>query len=364
MLRRKLRLVSLGGLLGALLVTSSVTAEGGINSWTSIGPEGGSIAALAIDPVTPGTLYAGTYDGGVFKSVSAGESWSAVNTGLPILYVRALAIDPQMPATLYAGTFGFAGVFKSTNAGGSWSASARFTIGDVLSLAIDPLMPTTVYAGTADGVFKSTNGGGSWSGVNTGLPNSPVQVVAIDPQTPTTLYSGTETSGVFKSTNGGGSWNAINTGLTNPDVIALAIDPQTPARLYAGTGGSGVFVFGGDNPQTAPTIGCVATPNTIWPPNGKRVVVTVSGTVTAGSQPIPAGGTTCAVKDEYGEVQPSGSFGLGPGGSYSFGVSLIAARNGDDQDGRTYTIVVSARDAIGNVGSCSTVVTVPHDHGR
>ena len=58
MLRRKLRLVSLGGLLSALLVTSSMTAEGGINSWTSIGPEAGSIAALAIDPVTPGTLYA------------------------------------------------------------------------------------------------------------------------------------------------------------------------------------------------------------------------------------------------------------------------------------------------------------------
>ena len=210
MLRRKLRLVSLGGLLSALLVTSSMTAEGGINSWTSIGPEAGSIAALAIDPVTPGTLYASAR-GRVFKSVNAGGSWGADNSGLTASGVWALAIDPQTPATLYAGTGG----------------------------------------------------------------------------------------GVFKSTNGGGSWNAINTGLTNPDVIALAIDPQTPARLYAGTGGSGVFVF--DDPQTAPTIGCVATPNTIWPPNGKRVVVTVSGTVTAGSQPIPAGGTTCAVKDEYGE---------------------------------------------------------------
>ena len=55
MLRKKLRLVSLGVLLGALLVTSSMTAEGGINSWTSNGPGGGSIRALAIDPVTPAT---------------------------------------------------------------------------------------------------------------------------------------------------------------------------------------------------------------------------------------------------------------------------------------------------------------------
>ena len=42
MLRKKLRFVSLGVLLGALLVTSSMTAEGGIDSWTSTnGPEGG-----------------------------------------------------------------------------------------------------------------------------------------------------------------------------------------------------------------------------------------------------------------------------------------------------------------------------------
>src|SRR5215471_11076183 len=36
-------------------------------TWASIGPEGGPISALAIDPATPTTLYAGTYDG-AFKS--------------------------------------------------------------------------------------------------------------------------------------------------------------------------------------------------------------------------------------------------------------------------------------------------------
>ena len=102
----------------------------------------------------------------------------------------------------------------------------------------------------------------------------------------------------------------------------------------------------------------------LWPPNGKPVVVTVSGTVTPGTQPISSGIAAYAVADEYGQVQPSGTITLGSGGSYSFGVSLIAARNGDDQDGRTYTIVVGAKDAIGNLGSCSTVVTVPHDQGN
>jgi photosystem II stability/assembly factor-like uncharacterized protein len=48
----------------------------------------------------------------VFKSTNGGTNWSAVNTGLTNTYVRALAIDPATPATLYAGTEG-GGVFKT-----------------------------------------------------------------------------------------------------------------------------------------------------------------------------------------------------------------------------------------------------------
>lgn len=67
--------------------------------------------------------------------------------------------------------------------------------------------------------------------------------------------------------------------------------------------------------------------------------------------------------DEYGQQQPNGPVTLGSGGGYQFQVSLIAARNGNDTDGRTYTVIVNEQDTLGNVGSCSAVVTVPHDQG-
>ncbi len=57
----------------------------------------------------------------MFKSTNGGGVWSAVNTGLTATNVYALAIDPATPSTLYAGTIG-GGVFKSTNGGGAWSA--------------------------------------------------------------------------------------------------------------------------------------------------------------------------------------------------------------------------------------------------
>ncbi|MGH7265664.1 MAG: WD40/YVTN/BNR-like repeat-containing protein, partial [Candidatus Rokuibacteriota bacterium] len=65
-----------------------------------------TVRALAIDPATPATLYAGTPGGGVFKSLDAGATWSPFNPGLFVLFIQALAIDPVTPTTVYAGTLG------------------------------------------------------------------------------------------------------------------------------------------------------------------------------------------------------------------------------------------------------------------
>ena len=133
-------------LLILLIVSQVSSVSAGTNVWTNLGPEGGIIYALAIDPTTPSTLYAGT-DGGVFKSTNSGGNWSAVNTGLTSITVLSLALDPATPTTLYAGTNG--GMFKSTNSGGNWGEinPAGFTRPLVFSLALDPQTPTTLYAG-------------------------------------------------------------------------------------------------------------------------------------------------------------------------------------------------------------------------
>lgn len=136
-----------------------------------------------------------------------------------------------------------------------------------------------------------------------------------------------------------------------------------PAEPDSGTGGVTITSINGVA-QTPPTVTCTARPNTLWPPNGESVSVTVSGSVAVGTQPIPSDGTIYAVSDEYGQHQPNGNFTFGSGGTYSFKVPLIAARNGDDLDGRTYTINIIAGDQIGNTGTCSAVITVPHDQSR
>src|SRR4030095_8693034 len=83
------------------------------NVWTNMGPFGGDVEALAIDPQNPSTVYAGTATG-LFKSTDGGGSWSVLKTPLPGGF-GFLATDPQTPSTVYVGNG--SGALKSIDGG-------------------------------------------------------------------------------------------------------------------------------------------------------------------------------------------------------------------------------------------------------
>ncbi len=209
------------------------------------------IKTLAITPATSWNVFAGTTSRGVYRSYSSSASWISVQgavsnrpkmanySSLANLTINTLAPSPASPLTLYAGTYNN-GVFKTTNGGDSWTAlfsglMANYTVN---ALTIDPVSQA-LYAGTNQaGIFKSTNSGESWNAVSSALT---CYALIIDPVTQT-IFAGTN-FGVFKSTIGGsyGSWIAVNSGLpANTTVLSLAIDRQT---LYAGTFNNGVYAL-------------------------------------------------------------------------------------------------------------------------
>jgi photosystem II stability/assembly factor-like uncharacterized protein len=218
--------------------------------WIQRGPGGGIIQTLAIDPASPQVLYAGTYDGGAYKSTNAGDTWVPINSGLTSTDINALIVDPLTTRTLYAGASN--GAYKSTNGGASWVAiNTGLGSGPVYALSIDPKISQTLYAGTGYGVFKSQNGGNIWSAANKDL-NGDVIALAIDPENPQTLYAVGNRFGIiifgnalnpslYKSTDGGNSWRSAN--LQYP-IQALAMDPVDPQTIYVSikdslAGGSG-----------------------------------------------------------------------------------------------------------------------------
>lgn len=142
------------------------------------------------DPISP---VIPTIANGVFKSVDGGASWVHSSNGLPRLSgpgsshhdVLAMAINPVSPQTLYAATLNLSSlpvlgrVYKTTDGGANWTeASTGISGQDVRALFIDRADPTgeTIYAGTGGdganpgGVYRSTNGGATWNSLSIGLP--------------------------------------------------------------------------------------------------------------------------------------------------------------------------------------------------
>jgi large repetitive protein len=271
---------------------ATVTLTVASHVWTPLGPEGGLVNVVLVDPRSAATVYAGTQnglfkslDGGAtwrlsstginilqgrfvyrvalapdgvtlfasvpnnatYRSVDAGATWSPMTNGLAGIFVSAFAIDPASPATVLAGTVG-SGVFKTTNGGASWASSSsglppNATINDVVA---DAGVPTTYYAATSNGMFVSADGGANWTPASTGLTSSIVASVAADPFTPGTAYAGTN-GGLFKTTNGGVLWTTSHAGIpnTNFGFGRVVIDPTTPTNVY--TVHAGQFVYRSTN---------------------------------------------------------------------------------------------------------------------
>src|SRR2546426_7160633 len=116
------RHAALASVLAMLCSASVNSVSAGARTWTGIGPEGGDIRVLAIDPKAPESLYAGTEDGGIFKSTNGGASWKPLKVGLPAVNVSvyALAFDPALPRPIYAG-IKFYGLFKNNESGERWT---------------------------------------------------------------------------------------------------------------------------------------------------------------------------------------------------------------------------------------------------
>lgn len=209
------------------------SSDGGA-SWHVVGFRGTNVAALALDPQHPETVYAGTDGKGVFKSTDGGASWRAA--GFEGKGVGWLLLDPQDPETVYAQAGD--GVFKTTDGGRTWRA-LRAMGRDAELLALHPRNSAKLYATSDHGILTSVDGGRSWRATKWGLTSAAVEALAIDPRSTGTAYVAIDHEGVFKRSTDG-SWRAANTGLRDLGVHELAVDPREPANVYAGTDG-GVY---------------------------------------------------------------------------------------------------------------------------
>jgi photosystem II stability/assembly factor-like uncharacterized protein len=277
-------------LLALLLVGGGSTSLRG-QTWTPIGPTGGDVRSLAVDPRDPRTVFLGTADGVLYRSVDGGVRWTRLSPGFPkrgqslddivvdprgrvlVGYwdvsgvgggvargevnggtysllpgiegesVRALAAAPSDPDVLVAGAIG--GVFRSDDGGNTWrriSPAGHAEIRNVESVAIDPTDPAIVYVGTWHLPWKTVDGGRIWRPVHTGMiEDSDVFTMTLDRRTPRTVYA-TACTGIYRSFDAGGRWTkARGIPSSSRRTRSFAQDPDRPDTFFAGTT-EGLFI--------------------------------------------------------------------------------------------------------------------------
>jgi hypothetical protein len=210
------------------------------------------VTAIALDASTePRTLYAGTGIGSIFASADGGLNWNRVfqlqpgNNQCNDSYnastscVFALAVDPTTPSTVYAGTS--AGIYNSMDRGATWTTLSTGFASNPESVNDLDFDVGTLYAATADGIYKLVTGTTTW--VQTAFtPNT--HHVVVDPTThtiyatvdPTNAFGDANSAaGIYKSSDGGNSWTVVQPppGPSCPSNV-LAINTSTnPPELYA-----------------------------------------------------------------------------------------------------------------------------------
>lgn len=290
----------------------SRSSDGG-HTWSTLLAVDNNRCDLALDPSTPGTLYAVTNNLFAFppvatlrKSRNGGLTWETIRTVAD--HVDTLAVDSRLPARLYAG-LGKAGVLKSEDGGAHWTVQSTGLLATSVSdVAVDPAHPGTLLAAAEGGIFRSLNGGMSWTAVGKGLPaDAGVLRIVASPTAPGVFYAGAE-AGFFRSLDGGESWQA-GAHLPMTSVLDVAVDADLPNRLYA----AGVtFTTASPRPPNLPVLAVSEDGGASWSlPRQVPNVVVLSSLAVDPADPahLYAGGDTLVTSHDHGDTWTD----LGPG---------------------------------------------------
>jgi len=241
-------------------------------------------------PTDPAVVYVAG-DGGVFRSLDAGETFEGCNGGFQSqqfyagfacsrrdpdhamggmqdnataiydgsdAWIRVIGgdggqaiIDPADDDFLL-GSAQYLDVYRSPNRGVDWFAMSPpgGDTGFIAPLAVGGAVPPHVVYGGRAAVYRYTLGGAGWSATNGGyvLDGNPVLAIAVSPRDANVALATTAPvyfrARVFRTTNGGATWIDVTGTLPDRYLPGLAFDPQDDRIVYvtaSGFGSSHVF---------------------------------------------------------------------------------------------------------------------------
>jgi photosystem II stability/assembly factor-like uncharacterized protein len=189
-------------------------------SWVELGPApipngqvssgsstvSGRVSSIAVHPTDPDEVYVGTAQGGVYRSLDGGLSWSRIFDNAESLAIGAVALAPSDPTILYVGTGEAAG-----------SADSYFGVG--LYRIDDPATTATLTGPINPAVTTGVPGTTAFTGRS-------ISEILVHPNDPATIFVSTYT-GVAGNPQGG------SLGFTVPPLAMLGVYRSTDATSPA-----------------------------------------------------------------------------------------------------------------------------------
>ncbi len=163
----------------------------------------GTVTTIAVSPLNPEIVYAGTDDGNVW--VKNGNEWTKISDELPVRWVTRVAADPHSEQTAYVTLSGYR------------------------------------YNEYLPHVFRTTDLGENWTDISGNLPEVPVNDIIIDPEYDSVLYIATD-AGAFYTRNLGATWNIMGTNLPNVVICDFTLHNDT-RKLVAATFGRSMYSY-------------------------------------------------------------------------------------------------------------------------
>jgi photosystem II stability/assembly factor-like uncharacterized protein len=225
----------------------------------------GRINCMTFHPFNPASYIIGVAQGGAWKTVNNGQSWTPLTDNLPITRISDICIDPNDTNTMYISVCDFEyigfglflngrkrnthyglGVYKTTDGGNTWNPtglSFQMTQGDaslIRRVLVNPANSSNLIACGVSGMYISNNAGTTWTKTLDSLFWDLQQASS----SPSTLYaasgwvqnSNTGYANIYKSTNFGNSWTLLNTGIPMQNAVQrvkLAVAPSDNNYVYA-----------------------------------------------------------------------------------------------------------------------------------
>ena len=223
-------------------------------------PVSGAVVAVAASPTNPNLAYLASVNGGVWRTIDATDAaprWTPLTDAkLPGLSIGSLAVSPLNPSVIFAGTGitsslvgagspGY-GVARSINGGTTWTAEGGSTLAGKTVIRVVPTKMVhpggeVILAATSDpggGIYRSVNGGLSYTRISgrpmSDLPASGVSDLVADPFDPRVFYAAVPavgnpagTAGIYRSADYGRCWDRVAglglTGLGAAQRVLLAV---------------------------------------------------------------------------------------------------------------------------------------------